>query len=385
MPDKEILKDMNKNNNIGYRPTWAEIDLRNIEYNINALRRFICKQTQILATVKADAYGHGAVRVSKKLISLGVNYLGVASIDEAIILRKAGISSNILILGGIFPKDADIAIKYDLIQTVYTSDVARSLNSAAKKRNKISRVHIKVDTGMGRLGLWYTDVFSFIKEIKDLKFLNIEGMFTHLSSADTDCDFTNRQIDYFVNLVSKLEANGIHIQLKHIANSLGILDFKHSHLNLVRPGIIIYGLYPRSGLSIKIKPVLSLKTKVIYLKNTPRNRSISYGRSFVTKKKTVIATIPIGYGDGYFRALFNKAEVLVKGKKARVAGSICMDHVMVDVGHIKNIKIGETVTLIGRDKDVVVRAEDLAQMCGTICYEIVCGIGSRVRRVYIDG
>lgn len=367
-----------------YRPTWAEIDLGNIAYNINSLKRVICADTQILATVKADAYGHGIVPVSRKLVSLGVNYLGVASIDEAISLRKSGIDANILILGGIFAKDADAVINYGLIQNVYTTDVADALNLAAKKQNKIARIHIKVDTGMGRLGLWHRDVFPFIRRLNNLKFLKLEGIFTHLSSADTDRRFTNRQIGLFCRLLKKLEADDIHIPLRHIANSLGILDFKHSHLNLVRPGIIIYGLSPRRGVSIKIKPVLALKSKIIYLKAVPSGRSISYGRTFITRKRTLIATVPVGYGDGYPRALSNKAKVLVKGKKARVAGRICMDHTMIDVGQIKNINVQDTVTLIGRDKNSVVRAEDLAALAGTIGYEIVCRINARVPRIYID-
>ena len=367
-----------------YRPTWAEINLNNIAYNINSIRKFISPQTQILAIVKADAYGHGIIPVSKKLVSLGINYLGVAALDEAIILRKAGIKCDILILGGIFPQDAEIVIKYNLSQALFSRELAYALNLAASKKKKKARVHIKVDTGMGRLGIWHTDAFSFINQLRKMKFLNIEGVFTHLSSADTDSKFSEGQINTFTALLHKLEASGIQIPLKHAANSLGLLDFRDSHFNLVRPGIIIYGLYPKDNTLIELKPVLSLKTKIVFLKNTPGGRSISYGRAYITKKNTVIATLPIGYGDGYPRALSNKAEVLVRGMKARVVGRVCMDQIMIDVGHINNVKVKDVVTLIGKAGNNIITAGDLAVLANTICYEIVCGIGSRVPRVYLD-
>lgn len=375
---------MSKTNYIGYRPTWAEINLNNIAYNINSIRRFISPQTQILAVVKADAYGHGLVPVSKKLVSLGINYLGVAALDEAIVLRKAGIKCDILILGGIFSQDAELVIKYNLSQTIFSKELAYALNLAASKKKKKAKVHIKVDTGMGRLGIWHRDAFSFINMVRKMKFLNIEGVFTHLSCADTDSKFSEGQINAFTALLHKLEASGIHIPLKHAANSLGLLDFRDSHFNLVRPGIIIYGLYPKENTLIELKPVLSLKTKIVFLKNTPGGRSISYSRTYITKKNTVIAILPVGYGDGYPRALSNKAEVLVRGMKARVVGRVCMDQIMIDVGHINNVKVKDAVTLIGKAGNNIITAEDLALLSDTICYEIVCGIGSRVPRVYLD-
>ncbi|MDP1852991.1 MAG: alanine racemase [Candidatus Omnitrophota bacterium] len=366
-----------------YRPTWVEVNLGNIAYNINSIRRLISPYTEILATVKADAYGHGIIPVSKKLVSLGINYLGVATLDEAIVLRNAGIKCRILILGGIFPKDADAVIRYNLTQSVFTKDVAYALNLAAEKNKKKVPIHIKVDTGMGRLGVWHSDVFSFVSQIKRFKSLDIEGIFTHLSSADVDENFSKRQISDFKVLLARLEKSGIFIPLRHVANSLGILKFKDSHFNLVRPGIIIYGLYPKDNLNIKLKSAMSLKTKIVYLKKLPKGRSVSYGHTYIADKSTIIATLPIGYGDGYPRLLSNRAPVLVKGRRAKVAGRVCMDQVMVDVGHIKNIKVGDTVILIGKKGGCAVTAEELAGLSGTICYEIVCGIGSRVPRVYI--
>lgn len=366
-----------------YRPTWAEVNLGNIKHNIEAIRSVLSQKTAILAVVKADAYGHGIVAVSKKLVSLGINYLGVASIDEAIILRSAGVNCDILILGGVFPQDSKVVLQYGLTQTVYSLEVALALNASARRLKKIAKIHIKVDTGMGRLGIWHTEAFNFIREVKKLRFIDVEGIFTHLSSADTDSDFTDTQIASFSGLIEKLGKAGISVKLRHAANSLGVVDFQHSHFNLVRPGIVIYGLTPRDNISIKVKPVLSLKTKIISIKPMPVGRSIGYNRSFITRKKTLIAALPIGYGDGYPRALSNKASVLIGGKKAKIIGRVCMDYTMVNLSGIPNAKVGQTVTLIGKDGNNIIRAEDLADLSGTICYEIACGIGKRVPRVYI--
>jgi len=371
-------------NKIGYRPTWAEVNLANIAYNINSIRKIVPEETEILATVKADAYGHGLIPVSKKLISLGIKYLGVASIDEAITLRHAGIKSSILVLGGIFLKDCPAIIDYGLTQTVFSEEIAVGLNAQASKKRKPVKIHIKIDTGMGRIGIWHKDALTFVKAVNKLAYLKIEGIFTHLSSADSDADFTRRQISLFKELLKKIDCCGISIPLKHAANSLGMVNFKSSHFNLIRPGIVIYGLYPQRALNIKIKPVLSLKTKVVYLKKVPGGRSISYNKTYVTKRKTVIAVLPVGYGDGYPRALSNKAEVIIKGRRVKVVGRVCMDQTMVDAGSVKNLSVGDEVTLIGQDKNSFVSAEELAALSDTICYEIVCGLGNRIPRVYLN-
>lgn len=367
-----------------YRPTWAEVNLKNIAYNINSIRKFISPKTRILATVKADAYGHGIIPVCRKLVSLGIDFFGVATIDEALVLRKAGIKSDILILGGVFPNDADIIIKYNLAQTVFTKELALALNRAAGRHKKKARVHIKIDTGMGRLGIWHTEALAFIRQITKLKFLKLEGVFTHMPCADTDDNFTKEQISAFGDLLREFKECGIYIPLAHMANSVGALNFKESRFNLIRPGIIIYGLRPKERLPIKLRPVLSLKTKIIYLKKIPKGRSVSYGRTFIAPKPTVIATLPIGYGDGYPRLLSNKAEVLIRGVRAKIVGRVCMDQIMVDVSHIPNVRIGDTAILIGAGKNNIIRAEELAKLSHTISYEIACGIGSRVPRVYKD-
>jgi len=370
-------------NYIGYRPTWAEINLNNLAYNFYQIKKLLAPGVKIMVTVKADAYGHGLIPVTKRLISCGVDYLGVASIDEGIRLRQANISLPILILGLILKKDIEPLFRYKLTTTVCTEDLAIALNNKARLLGRPINVHIKVDTGMGRLGVLHEDAEALIKKIYKLKFINTEGLFTHLAFADMNKDFTLYQIDLFKRLLSKLNRASVNIPLIHAANSMGVIDYKNSHFNMVRPGLVIYGLYPKENLNITLKPVLSLKTKVIYIKKVPRGYGISYGHDYVTKKETRIVTLPIGYGDGYPRNLSNKAPVLIRGKRFIISGRICMDQIMVDVGDLP-VKVGDEVVLIGPQGKYKITAEELAQLSGTIPYEIVCGLGSRVPRVYIS-
>lgn len=364
-----------------YRPTWCEIDLNALEYNFKQVKTYLLPNTKILVCVKSDAYGHGIVPVSKRLVLLGVDYLGVASIDEGIALRKAGINSPILILGMILPSDIKPIFKYDLTQTVCTEELATTLNKMAGQNKKIANIHIKIDTGMGRLGVLYRHAFDFIKKIKRLDYLNIEGIFTHFPCADISPSFTQYQIKIFDELIDKLNRNNIHIPLCHAANSMGVIGYKKSHFNLVRPGLIIYGLYPKKNIKIKLKPVMSLKTKIIYVKRVPSGEGLSYGHIYRTRKNTTVVTLPIGYGDGYPRNLSNKEDVLIRKKRFRISGRICMDLTLVDVGDFK-VKIGDEVILIGSDGKDRISVEELAHRSGTIPYEIVCGIGNRVPRIY---
>ena len=234
---------------------------------------------------------------------------------------------------------------------------------------------------MGRLGVLYEDALRFIKRIYKLKFINIEGVFTHLACADINRNLTLHQIEIFKRLVLELNDAGIHIPLVHAANSMGVISYRMSHFNMVRPGLIIYGLYPKENLDIRLKPVLGLKTKVIYLKRVPKRFGISYGHTYITKRNTTIITLPIGYADGYPRSLSNRAPVLIRGRRFKVSGRVCMDQIMVDVGDLA-VKIGDEVVLIGSGGKNKITAEELARLCDTICYEIVCGLGSRVPRVY---
>jgi len=374
---------MNIDKYIGYRPTWAEINLGNLAYNFNQIKSLLASKTKIMVTIKADAYGHGLIPVAKKLASCGVDYLGVASIDEGIKLREAGISLPILVLGMALKRDVDPAFQYNLIPTVCSKDLAIALNNRARQEKRVINVHVKIDTGMGRIGVMYDDAAAFINKIHKLKFLNIEGLFTHFAFADMNRKFTLYQIDLFERLIAKLNKRGINVPLLHAANSMGIIGYKNAHFNMVRPGLVIYGLYPKGGLRLKLKPVLSLKTKVVYFKKVPKGQGISYGHTYVTKKNTTIVTLPIGYGDGYPRNLSNLAPVLIRGRLFRVSGRVCMDQIMVDVGNLP-VRICDEVVLIGSQCKNKISVEELARLCGTIPYEIVCGLGSRIPRIYID-
>ncbi len=367
---------------IGYRPTWAQVNLENLAYNFRQIKHILPRKTKVTVCVKADAYGHGLIAVAKKLVSCAVDCLSVASIDEGIKLREAGIKIPILVLGMILKKDIAPLFKYNLTQTVCTEELAVALDKAGRLRGKTIKVHIKVDTGMGRLGVLHHDALEFVKKVARLKRIRIEGIFTHLACADTNRKFTAYQVEIFDELISDLEDLGIKIPLVHAANSLGITDYTKSHFDMVRPGLIVYGLYPHKNLKIKLKSVLSLKTKVVYIKEVPKGWGISYGHIYVTNKKTRILTLPIGYGDGYPRSLSNVGPVLLKGRRFKISGRVCMDQVMVDVGDLE-IKVGDEAVLIGSQGKNTITTEEIADLAGTIPYEIVCGLGSRVPRIYI--
>jgi alanine racemase len=366
---------------IGYRPTWAQVDLNNLEYNFKQVKSLLSKQTKILVTVKADAYGHGLIPVAKRLETCGVDYLGVASIDEGIKLRNAGIKTHILLLGLILKKDIDPLFTYRLTPTVCDKEMAVALNARAAVKNKKIAIQIKVDTGMGRIGVLHHNALKLVKDIAKLKNIIIEGIFTHFALADINRKFTDYQIKLFEKLIDDLKQSGIVIPLVHTANSIGLIDYKNSHFNMVRPGLVIYGLHPTEKLRIKLKPVLSLRTQVIFIKRVPANSRISYAGTYVTKKSVYIVTLPIGYGDGYPRNLSNLAYLLIGKRRFRIAGRICMDQIMVDVGNFKP-KIGDEVVLIGSQGKQKITTEELAKLSGTISYEIVCGLGSRIPRVY---
>ena len=370
------------------RPTWAEIDLGAIKYNLAQIKKLVGgarkNSPKIMVVVKANAYGHGLIKVAKTLEKLRVDYLGVASLDEAIALRKEGIKLAVLVLGSILPEEVDLALDYDVALTVCNKELAQALNNKAKAKNITVPVHIKIDTGMGRIGIWHEEAPEFVKMLKRMKYIRAEGIYTHFTSASRDIFFTNYQLESFENLLRRLDRENIQFHYKHAANSIALVDLKKSHFNLVRPGIIVYGMYPKRNFAkiLKLKPALSLKTRIVYLKDVPVGRSISYGRTYITEKPTRIATLPIGYADGYGRILSNRASVLVKGEKAPVVGKVTMDQTMVDVGHIKGVGIGDEVVLIGHQVRLQMRTEEIARVSKTIPYEIVCSITNRVPRVY---
>ncbi len=370
------------------RPAWAEIDLSAIAHNMQELRRVTEPQARVMAVVKANAYGHGAVPVSKTVLAHGADYLGVAILDEGRELRQAGIEAPILILGFTPPEQAGEAIKLDLAQTVYTYEGAEAISRAAVSLGKTAKVHVKIDTGMGRLGFGTgPGVPGEIIKIARLPGINVEGMFTHFAVADArDKTYTYEQYEKFMDLDAKLKQLGLHIPVKHAANSAAVIDLPDLHLDMVRPGISIYGLYPSEEVltdKIDLKPALSLKAKVAHVKKVKAETSISYGRTFITSRETMVATIPVGYADGYTRLLSNKAHVIISGQRVPVIGRVCMDQFMVDVSAVAGVKIGDEVILIGQQGDQKVTADELAVLIGTINYEIVCMISDRIPRIYI--
>nr|WP_317358420.1 alanine racemase [uncultured Tyzzerella sp.] len=368
---------------IDYERVVAEINLDNIAYNVANIRKTIDKKTKIMAIVKADAYGHGAIEVAKTALYNGADWLGVAIIDEAIELRKNNIFEPILILGHTIEHKLLQVIKYNITQTVFSYDMAKKLSDEAKKIEKTVDIHIKIDTGMSRLGFLPNDkTIDEIIAIKNLPYINITGIFTHFATADMkDKSFTKEQFEKYLWVIKKLEEKGINNLIKHISNSGAILDLEEYRLDMVRAGIILYGMYPSKEVlkNIDLKPAMSLKTHISYVKEIEENISVSYCRTYFTNKKTKIATIPVGYADGYSRILSNKARVFVNGKYANVIGNICMDQFMIDVTYIPNVKEGDIVTLMGEN----IKAEELANLQNTINYEIVCNIGKRIPRVYI--
>ena len=368
---------------ICYRPTWAEIDLSAIDFNFRQVKSITGKQTKVMAVIKCDAYGHGLLPVARRLIGLGADYLGVASIDEAIALRKEKVKLPVLVLGNTLNEHTGPIVKYGLTQAVSDYKLASKLSHIAKREGKFIKVHIKVDTGMGRLGVLYREAIILIKKIKKLDNLTIEGLFTHFPCADSDSEFTSYQIEIFKQLISDLKKCGITVPICHAANSMGLIGYPESHFNLVRPGLMLFGIYPKRGLNIKLRPAFSLKTKAVFLKDMPSGQGISYGRNYITRKQTTVAVLSIGYGDGYPRNLSNRADVLIKGRRFVISGAICMDYIMVDIGNLP-AKTGEEIVLIGSQAKIRISAEELAQLSGTIAYEIVCGIGSRVPRVYLS-
>ncbi len=339
-----------------------------------------------MAAVKANAYGHGLIEVSKKLVACGVDYLGVACLDEALVLRKNLIRKPILTLGPFLKGDVEVILQNAVTVTVSDLKMAETLDRAAGRAKKKARIHVKIDTGMGRIGVWYQEADDFILRLCALKNIVIEGLYTHFPSADSDEEFTRSQITAFCALVRKLEVKGIHIPFKHAANSMAVIGFKEAHFNLVRPGLALYGLHPKDELldKIDLKPVLSFKTKIVYLKKVVKGRSISYGRTYITKKDMAIATLPVGYGDGYNRLLSNRGQVLVCGRRCPIVGVVCMDQTMVDASSVKSAGLEDEVVLIGSQGTEKIRAEEIARLCHTIPYEVVCWISPRVPRVYLN-
>jgi alanine racemase len=366
------------------RPTVAEIDLGALAFNYRQLQKRIPKGVKLLAVVKADAYGHGAIPISLKLEKLGVDYLGVAIPEEGEELRRGGIKVPILILGGIYEGDLDRILRFHLTPVVFQEDSLHLLSKEAESRRKKVKVHLKVDTGMGRLGVPLDQWPAFLLEVKQCPRIETEGILSHFSMVDEEEAFTQHQWKQFQEAVAVAEALGISYKYLHMASSATLTAFPSYSGNLVRPGIMLYGAYPSPRFRdlIRLKPVMTLRTRIHYLKWVPPGTRLSYGGTFMTERRSHIATLPIGYADGYSRYLSNQGEVLIRGKRAPVVGKVCMDFIMVDVTDIPKVSIGDEVILMGRQEKERIRVEEIAEKIGSISYEVLCLIGKRVPRIY---
>jgi len=367
--------------------TLAYIDLDALEFNFLKIRRFLKPSVKMLVTVKQDAYGHGIVEVSRLLEKKGVDFLGIASLEEAEILRKNDIKVPILNLGIIsFKEEAEQVMKLNVIQTVSSSRCLELLGKVASCYKRSIPIHLKIDTGMTRLGAPANLVPHLVKILKKFPYLKLEGIFTHFPSADTDRDFTIYQLQLFKKVLDYLKSQHIFPTYIHTSNSAALLKYPQTHFNLVRPGLIIYGANPFSFESLKgFKPVMSVKSRVIYVRTVQKGTSVSYGRTFISPKKMKIATIPIGYGNGLPFSLSNKGKVIIKGDMFPVVGRVCMDFIMVGAPFNKEIKVGDEVIIMGKYKNLKIGCEDIALLSGSIPYEILCRFGKGLKRIYIRG
>ena len=370
-----------------YYRIYAEINLDNICDNINEVRKKVGRNTKIMAIIKADGYGHGAVPIAKVLNS-SVDSYGVAIVEEGVELRKAGITKPILILGYTPERMYDRILEYDLMPTVCDYAMAEKMSAKAAEHKKMLKIHIKLDTGMSRIGFMpEEESIKNIVEISKLSNIEIDGIFSHFARADEeDKTFTNEQLRKFLEMTDAIEQEGVKIPIKHISNSAGIIELPEANLNMVRSGISTYGLYPSEDVqkeNLPLKPAMSLYAYITMVKELEKGIPVGYGGTYVTTKKTKVATIPAGYGDGYPRALSNQGRVLIHGQYAPIIGRVCMDQFMVDVTHIDDVKTGDKAILVGRAEDNVITLEEIGKMSASFNYEAACDIGKRIPRVYI--
>lgn len=373
-----------------YSRVHAEIDLDAIIHNMEAMHANIAEGTQIMAVIKADGYGHGAVEIAEAIDDLSYVFgYAVATVEEGIILRNHGIEKPILVLGYVFPEQYYDMIRARIRPAVFTSDMAERLSFMAGRLEMDCPIHFAVDTGMSRIGYQVTEeAADEMAHIASLPHIVVEGIFTHFAKADEmDKSSTFKQMERFKNMVQMLEQRGVHVPIHHCSNSAAIVDIPEANMDLVRAGITMYGLWPSPEVDksrIELKPALSLVTHVAYVKELETGREISYGGTYMTTKKQIIATIPVGYADGYARTLSNKADVLIHGQRAPICGRVCMDMFMVDVTDIPNVKVGDKVTLIGSDGEEQITMEELGERADRFNYEFVCDLGKRIPRVYLQ-
>lgn len=375
-----------------YLRVCAEINLDAAAYNFKSMKENLKPDTKMIAVIKTDGYGHGAVPIARMAEKYAYIWgFATATVEEALLLRKAGIKKPVLILGFVFPDAYDELVRHEIRPTVFKLSMAKQLSEEAVRQGKTISVHIKVDTGMSRIGFADDEKSAdLVNEISRLPGVKVEGLFTHFAKADEkDKTFTMEQLSRYQKFHQMLADRGVHVELCHCSNSAGIFDIPEANLDAVRAGISIYGLYPSEDVdkfAVPITPVLTLKSHITYIKNIAPGVKVSYGGTFTAEKPMKVATIPVGYGDGYPRSLSNKGWVLIRGKKAPVTGRVCMDQFMVDVTHIPDVREGDMVTLIGSDGGLELTMEDLGELSGRFNYELACDIGKRVpRRFWKDG
>jgi alanine racemase len=366
------------------RPTWAEVDLDLLAHNLRVVRARI-EGVPVMAVVKADAYGHGAVPVARRLEREGVDWLGVALVEEGSALRRAGVRAPILVLDGFLPEQADALLAHGLTPAIYRVEQARALDAAARARGLQASAHLKIDSGMGRLGVPVPDVPAFADSLRPLGSVRLTGAFSHLAAADTRVDsYTGEQTQAFLKAIAALKAGGFSPGLLHLANSPAILNHRSTWMGLARPGLLLYGYHPdRGGDTLAVKPILSLRSAIIDLRELPGGATVGYGRTWKAEAPSLIATLAIGYADGLPRAAGNRAQALVRGRPAPIVGRVSMDLTTLDVSSHPEVRIGDPATLIGRDGDAFASAEDLAHASGTITWEILARIGPRVTRRHV--
>ena len=376
--------------------TWAEISLDAVAHNFREIRARLRPETKVCCAVKADAYGHGAERLAQEYEALGADWFAVSNLEEARQLRRAGVSLPVLILGYTPPEKAAELAGLKISQAVVGGGYADALNAAAERTGAAVKIHVPIDTGMSRIGFLYQnpehDAASLreAERVCSLPKLVPEGIFTHFAVADegeNGAAYTRMQFENFCGAIERLKRGGIEFPIRHCANSAAILDYPQMQLDMVRPGIILYGLLPSGSVKnpAPLTPVMELKSVVSLVKSVPPRTSVSYGRQFTSGRETVVATIPLGYADGYPRSLYRTADLLVRGRRAKIIGRVCMDQLMLDVTDIPGVRVGDVVTAFGRDGEAVLPVDELAAQIGTISYELVCGISKRVPRVYAKG
>lgn len=372
-----------------YRRVYAKVDLDAIKWNVSKVQQTVGKDVMVMAVIKADGYGHGALPIAHALNEIGVDRFAVAFAEEGMMLRKGGINNPILILGYSHESQYQTILDYDLTPAVFTYETAKGLSDAAKEAGKILPIHIKLETGMNRIGfLPCEESIEEIERINKLPNLYLEGIFTHMAKADeTDKQTARKQMDTYRDFVNKLEERGISFPVKHVANSASILELADFKLDMVRSGIITYGLYPSDEVTLEgtdFRPAMEWKTHIVNLKEVQAGEGVSYGHIFVADTPRKIATLPVGYADGYPRRLSNKGRVLIHGQYAPIVGRVCMDQMMVDVTDIPEVQLLDSVTLMGEEEEKRISAEELGDKAGSFNYELVCGISRRVPRVIYE-